>query len=79
MILFFLEVLMYTFLTVTLVHLILIRIIFLAPDSDIIKTLLRYMCLKACHMYIVLVDWIKHYSSNAFEYLVMCGLKNLIK
>lgn len=37
MILFFLEVLMYTFLTVTLVHLILIRIIFLAPDSDIIK------------------------------------------
>lgn len=37
MILFFLKVLMYTFLTETLVHLILIRIIFLAPDSDIIK------------------------------------------
>lgn len=37
-ILFFLEVLMYTFLTVTLVHLIFDQdIFFLAPDSDIIK------------------------------------------
>lgn len=55
MILFFLEVLMYTFLTVTLVHLILIRIIFLAPDSDIIKIVHVFKGMSHVHSFGLLI------------------------
>lgn len=56
MILFLLEVFMYTFLTVTLVHLIFDQdIFFLAPDSDIIKIVHVFKGMSHVHSFGLLI------------------------